>query len=182
MQIWAVAKHMISEGIRMKIAVVFLILIGLIVLGLPFSISSDSSVTRAVQAFMSFGLNAMGFLLGLLSIFLSRSISDEMVNQQIFLVVSKPIPRWQYIMGKWLGITLLNGAFLACAGLTLYGMVHYIKHTRPPIDPEFDAAELKNEVLSRGTPHPAKFPTSWTTRRWNSKRTWKRGATPRFPT
>jgi hypothetical protein len=138
---------MVAEGIRMRIALVFLWLICTIVLGLPFSIAGDSSLTGAVQSFLSYGLTATGFLLGLLTIFLSRSISDELVHRQIFLVMTKPLPRWQYVAGKWLGITLLNAAFLAASGLTIYGMVHYIRHSRPPIDDRFDKAELENEVL-----------------------------------
>ena len=146
-RIWAVARHMIAEGIRMKIALVFLLLIGAVVLGLPFSVAGDSSLTEAVQSFMSYGLSATGFLLGLLTVFMSRSLSDELVHRQIFLVMTKPIPRWQYVVGKWLGITVLNALFLTGAGLTIYGMVHYIKRTHPPIDDRFDEAELNNEVL-----------------------------------
>lgn len=144
---WAVARLMIAEGIRMKIALVFIVLIGMVVLGLPFSITGDSSLTGAVQSFMAYGLTATGVLLGMLTIFMSRSLSDELVNQQIFMVMTKPIPRWQYIVGKWLGMTILNAAFLASSGLTIYGMVHYIKRTHPPIDDRYDQAELDNEVL-----------------------------------
>lgn len=144
---WAVTRQMIAEGIRMRIALVFLFLIGMVVLGLPFSISGDSSLTGAVQSFMSYGLTTAGFMLGMLTIFLSRSVSDEMVHRQIFLIMTKPLPRWQYVAGKWLGITLLNAAFLAACGLTIYGMVYYIQWTRPPADDRFDQAELVNEIL-----------------------------------
>jgi len=144
---WAVARHMIAEGLRMKIAVVFLVLLGTVVLSLPFSISGDSSLTGAVQSFMSYALTATAVLLGMLSIFLSRSLSDELVHRQAFLVLSKPIPRWQFVLGKWLGITLLNAAFLAFTGLAVYGMVRYLIHTHPPIDDHFDKQELNNEVL-----------------------------------
>lgn len=147
-RVWAVARHMIAEGVRMKLALVFLFLIGAVVLGLPFSVSGDSSLTGAVQSFMSYGLTTTSAMLGMLTIFLSRSISDELVHRQIFLIATKPIPRWQYILGKWLGITLLNVAFLSFSTLTIYGMVHYIRWTRPPIDDRFDKAELENEVLS----------------------------------
>jgi len=144
---WAIARHMIAEGIRMKIAFVLLVLIGLVVLGLPFTIRGDSSVSGAVQSFMAYAFNATGVLLGLLTIFLSRSVADELVQRQIFLLVTKPVARWQYILGKWLGITMLNAVFLATTGLTVYGLVHYIKRTHPPIDERYDAAELENEVL-----------------------------------
>lgn len=146
-RIWAVARQMIAEGIRMKIALVFLLLIAMLVLGLPFSIAGDSSLTGAVQSFMTYGLAGTGVLLGMLTIFLSRSLSDDLTGRHIFLVATKPIARWEYIVGKWLGITLLNGVFLLGAGISIYGMVHYIKRAHPPLDPERDVAELNNEVL-----------------------------------
>lgn len=155
---WAIARHMIAEGIHMKIALVFLGLIGMVVLGLPFSISDDSSLTGAVQSFMSYGLSATGVLLGMLTIFMSRSLADDLVQRQILLVMTKPIARWQYLLGKWLGITILNAAFLACSGLTIYGMVHYIKHTHPPIDERYDKAELRDEVLVARHAQPCKLP------------------------
>jgi len=157
-RVWAVARQMIAEGIRMRIAVVFLLLIGAVVLGLPFSASGDRSLTFAVQSFMTYGLTTTAVLLSVLTIFLSRSISDELVNQQIFLVATKPLPRWQYILGKWLGITLLNFSFLALATLTIYGMVQYIRWTHPPIDDRFDKAELENEVLAARHARPMKLP------------------------
>lgn len=131
----------------MRIALVFLALIGLVVLVLPFSIQGDGSLTGAVQSFMSYSLSATGVILGMLTIFMSRSLAAELVERQIFLVLTKPIPRWQYIAGKWVGMMVLNAAFLGCAGLTMYGMVHYIKRTHPPIDERYDRASLENEVL-----------------------------------
>jgi len=138
---------MIAEGIRMKIALVFLVLIGVIVLGLPFSITGDASLTGAVQSFMSYGFTATAVLLSMLTIFLSRSVSDDLVNRQIYLIMTKPLPRWQYILGKWLGISVLNCVFLTASGLAIYGMVYYIKTHHPPIDQRFDEAQLNNEVL-----------------------------------
>ncbi len=146
-QIWAVARQMIAEGVRMKIALVFLVLIGAVVLGLPFSIEGDRSLTGRVQSFLSYGLTAVGFFLGLLTVFMSRSLSDELVGRQIFLVLTKPMARWQFILGKWLGITLLNAVFLSFSGLIIYGMVHYIIWTNPPLDDQFDKVKLTNEVL-----------------------------------
>ncbi len=145
--IWAIARHTIAEALRMKIAVVFLVLIGLVLLGLPFSITGDSSLTGAVQSFLSYSLSATGLLLGLLTIFLSRSLADELVTRNIFLVMTKPLPRWQFVIGKWFGITLLNAVFLVSAGLLVYAAVHYLRLTHSPIDPVFDKTELVQEIL-----------------------------------
>ena len=156
--VWTVARQMIAEGIRMKVAVVFLLLIGAVVLGLPFSIEGDNSVSGAVQSFMSYAFTATAVLLGMLAIFLSRSLSDELVHRQIFFVMTKPIARWQYILGKWLGIALLNTAFLAGAGLAVYGMVQYIRYTRTYIDPKYDEGKLTNEILVARHAVRAKLP------------------------
>jgi len=155
---WAVARQMIAEGIRMKIALVFLVLLGMVVLGLPFSIAGDASLTGAVQSFLSYGLTTAAVLLGVLTIFMSRSLSDELVDRQIFLIVTKPVPRWQFVLGKWLGMTLLNAAFLSFAGVSIYGMAYYIKHTHPPIDDRYDARELVREVLVARHALQAKLP------------------------
>ena len=146
-RIWAIARHTMAESFRMKLALVFVALLALIVLGLPFSVSGDGSLTGTVQAFMSYALSATGLLLGILTIFLSRSLADELVQRQVFLVLTKPVPRWQYVLGKWLGITLLNVLLLGAAGFTIYGMVYVIRHTRPVLEERFDEAELINEVL-----------------------------------
>jgi len=146
-KIWAVAAHMIAEGIRMKIAVVFLVLLALVVVALPFSIQGDSSLTGAVQTFMSFSLTATSVLLGMLTIFMSWSVSDELVNRQILLVVTKPLPRWQYIVGKWVGIMTLDLVFLVGAGGIIYAMTHYIRWTHPPTDAVRDVSDLNDQVL-----------------------------------
>ncbi len=145
-QIWAVARQMIAEGVRMRIALVFIALLGLIVLGLPFSVEGDSSVAGRVQNFMSFGLTGTSLLLGLLTILLSRSLSEELVNRHIYMTATKPVARWQFIMGKWVGVMALNSAFLAFAGLSMYGMIHYIKWSQPPVDP-YDKQELEEQIL-----------------------------------
>ncbi len=131
----------------MKIVLVFVFILLLIVVGLPFTIKGDGSLTGAVQSFMTYSLSAAGFLLGILTIFLSRSLSDELVNQQIFLIVTKPIARWQFLLGKWVGMTALNLSFLTFVGVATYGMVQYIIHNHPPIDEVFDENELNNQVL-----------------------------------
>lgn len=146
-QIWAVARHTVAEAIRMKMAVVFLLLLGIVVLGLPFSIRGDSSLTGAVQSFMMYALSATALLLSLLTVFMSRTVSDEFQNKQILMIAVKPLPRWRYIAGKWLGISLVNITFLVLSGATTYGMVQYIRSSHPPIDELYDKSELENQVL-----------------------------------
>ena len=143
---WAVARQTVAESLRMRIAWVFLVLIGLIVFVLPFSITGDSSLTGAVQSFLQYGLSGTAILLSVLTIFMSRTLSEELVQKQILLLLTKPLPRWQFVLGKWLGLTILNAMFLAGAGLSIFLMVLYIIWTVPPINAA-DEQSLASEVL-----------------------------------
>lgn len=151
-RIWAIARQTIAEGIRMKIALIFVGFLLLLLVGLPFSLRDEDSVSSAVQTFLSFSLGALGFVLSLLTIFLSRSLSDELVNCQILILLSKPIPRWQFVVGKWLGIVVLNGALLVLSGGGVYAATRYMAST--PTKDKFDEHRLHNEVLTaRHTTH-----------------------------
>ncbi|MCH7525907.1 MAG: ABC transporter permease [Planctomycetes bacterium] len=145
-RIWAIARHTIAEGIRMKIALVFIAFLLMILGGLPFFLRREDSVASAIQTFLSFSLGGTGMTLSLLTIFLSRSLSDELVNHQILLLMTKPIPRWQYLVGKWTGIVTLNFGLLLGAGISIYGAVRVMANL-PPRD-ELDRVRVTDEILT----------------------------------
>lgn len=149
-----VALHVVAEGLRMKVALIFLVLMAITVLALPFSIEGDGSLTGAVQSYLSFSLSFSGFFLSILTVFLARTISDELVHRQSFMLFSKPLARWQYILGKWLGIALFDVVFLAFSFVCIYGMMHYIIRTKKPIEDNYQpgltpTSKLDLEQLAR---------------------------------
>jgi hypothetical protein len=156
-RILGVAKHMIAEGLRMKIALVFLGLLLLIMPTLPFTIAGDGVTLKSrVQSFLTYSLGATGFLLSLLTVFLScASIAHEIRGKQIVMVATKPIPRWQFFAGKWLGIVVLDAALLLGCGVAVWGFTKYLsKQETRVVD---DRAALENEVLTaRYTVRPEK--------------------------
>lgn len=145
-RIWAVARQTIAEGIRMRIALVFIAILVVLLIGLPFSLRNEDSVSSATQTFLSFSLGGLEFVLALLSIFLSRSLSEEVVGGQILMLMTKPIPRWQFVVGKWLGIVTLNFGLLAMSGVGIYGVARTMASVGDP--DELDRERLDNEVLT----------------------------------
>ena len=145
-RVGAVARQTISEALRMKVAVIFVVVLIILIAALPFSIRGDGTANGAVRTFLSYSLWSVGFLLSLLTIFMSQSLSLDIATHRIFTVVSKPIPRWQYFIGKWLGIVLFDLALLLFAGLAIYGMAHYIP-TRFDMTQD-DRQTLQNEVFT----------------------------------
>jgi ABC-2 family transporter protein len=155
-RIWAVARQTISEGIRMRIALIFIAIVVMLVVGLPFSLRNEDSVSSAVQTFLSLSLRSISFVLCLLTVFLSRSISDELSGKQILILMTKPIPRWQFVVGKWLGIITLNASLVAFAGVGIYTGGKLMSHF-PPRD-ELDKARLVEQVLTARHVTEAKLP------------------------
>ncbi|HNO78488.1 MAG TPA: hypothetical protein PKN33_10550 [Phycisphaerae bacterium] len=143
--IWTVARHTISESIRNKVALSFIFMLGVLLVGLPFASKGDNTVSGAVQAFLSYSVTAVSALLSLLSIFLAKSISDDLSGKQILTLMTKPIARWKYVVGRWFGIVCIDTALLSVAGLMIYGFTMYLA-SRPAQD-EIDAERLKGQIL-----------------------------------
>ncbi len=144
-RIWTIARQTMAEGVRMKTAVVFMVFIGGLVIVQPLMLRDETTVSDAVQTFLSFSLGLLGVVLSLLAIFLSRSLSEEMVNRQILILMTKPIPRWQFVVGKWLGIVSLNTMLLVGAGVGIFVATLLLARMEPR--DELDRMRLNNEVL-----------------------------------
>ncbi len=147
-RIWAVARHMIAEGIRMKIALVFIVLILFLLPVLPFTVAGDGVTLKSkVQSFLAYSMGSVTFFLSLLTIFLScAALCNEVSTKQIMMVVSKPIPRWHFFAGKWLGIVVLNTVMLIASGLVIVGFTWYLQGR--PTDVPDDRKALETEVLT----------------------------------
>lgn len=140
----------------MKIALIFIAIIALLVVGLPFSLRHENAISDAVQTFLAFSLGSLGFILSVLTIFLSRSLSDELVNRQILILMAKPIPRWQFVVGKWLGIVTLNLSLLVLTGVSIYVATSLMARLEPR--DEIDKERLFNEVLTARHSTACKLP------------------------
>jgi hypothetical protein len=144
--IWTIARHTISESVRNKVAISFILLLVVLLVGLPFASKGDNTVSGAVQAFLSYSVTAVGVLLSFLSIFLAKSISDDLSGKQILTLMTKPIARWKYVVGRWVGIVCIDTALLSIAGLMIYGFTMYL--ASKPAQDDFDAERLNGQILS----------------------------------
>jgi len=142
---WAVARTMIAEAIRMKIALVLLIvLVAVIPIG-PFIWEGDGTLKGRVQTFLTYSHMLVLVMLSIMTVFVAcQSLSKEVTERQIYTIASKPIPRWQFILGKWLGLCLLNAMLLGICGLAIYLFTMYMSGLQA--DP-WDKAALRWEVL-----------------------------------
>ena len=74
--------------------------------------------------FLLAGLYVVNFLTSLMTVLTSvDTLSGEISSGTIHTVVSKPVPRWQIVLGKWLGFTAMLSLYLLlmAGGVTLVG-------------------------------------------------------------
>ena len=125
--IWAVATNTIKQALRMKIAAVFIILLVVLLPVMGLAITGDGTAKGRLQSFVSYGFSLISFLLCLLTIVVSiYSVTSDIKQKQIYTVLTKPVRRFQLLLGKLLGVILLDVALLALFSAIIYAITIYM--------------------------------------------------------
>lgn len=108
---WCIAVYTYREGIRRKLLIGFLILSLLVIFGSSF-ISSflDPSAETDIdlKLIKDICVTAIAIFGALITVYISASVVPaEMETKVIYTVLSKPVRRVQYLLGKFLGIQLI---------------------------------------------------------------------------
>ena len=144
--VFGVARTLIDEALRMRIALVFIVLVLLVIPILPNTSDPRELLRYRVATFLSWSMWAATLSIGFMTVFLScATICTELREKQIYFTLTKPVARWQYLLGKWLGIVLLNALLLAVSGLGIYAYARLTENMAPPGSQ--DLALLQNQVL-----------------------------------
>jgi len=124
--IWAVATNTIKQAVRMKVAAVFLILLLVLLPVMGFSATGDGTLKGRLQTFVSYGLSLTSLLLCLLTIIISiYSVTSDIEQRQIYTVITKPIRRFEFLLGKLLGVILLDVILLVLFAAIIYTIIIY---------------------------------------------------------
>jgi len=141
-----VARTLLDEAIRMRLPVVLIVGVMVIVPVLPFVLDSGDRLEYRLQTFLSWSTMAVSLLLSLMTLFLAIStIVRELERKQVFLTMTKPITRWEYLVGKWLGIIVLNVVMVSTATVGIYAFSLYLE--QQPARDEFDRLAIRERVL-----------------------------------
>lgn len=112
---WFIAIYTWREGLRRKTLVGFLILSLLVIFGATFMTSfinqatvGDVTTDMSLRLIKDICVTAISIFGVLITIFISASvIPTEIENHVIYTVLSKPVRRYQYLLGKFLGAQLI---------------------------------------------------------------------------
>ena len=147
--IWAVARSLIIEVWRMRLLMLFLLMLTLsYTLGLGYSlVLSNDTAPDKLQIFIGWSLRAMQLLAALTTIFISIfTITRDIERRHIHTLVTKPISRLQIMLGKFCGLALFNAVFLLINGLLIFGTTLYLAKTQPESD--LERSLIENRTLT----------------------------------
>jgi hypothetical protein len=150
-QVFSVAHTVMKEASRTKLSLVFIIILLLILPLLPQHLDPDSPLRFRVQTFISRSFTLTFAIAALLTIFLScASIAFEIRDRQIWQLMTKPMNRLSYLLGKWVGVMTLNLIILIVAGLSTFTFIQYlrIQPVAPGIEGQLDALAVRDQVLT----------------------------------
>lgn len=129
MKIWAMIRFTFSETMRSKTMIAGLV-VSLLYLAVVPMLSTTSGGTTivggsdqgaAARDFLDFALGGLNFIAMIMAIFTTLgSIYSEVDRGTILAVVTKPVKRWEIVVGKWLGHTAMMVGYVLLMGLMLW--------------------------------------------------------------
>ncbi len=143
-RIWALTKLGFKESVRSRVFWVFLVF--LLVFLFPakwfFPIKPEDEL-RSTVAISSLAMNVL--LLFTAALLAAFSIPNDIKNQNIYTVVTKPVERFEIVLGRFFGYTFLMT--LALGGMTV---ISYVLIAAAGVDPKAQEETYKARVPVRG--------------------------------
>ena len=78
------------------------------------------------------------------------TVAFEIRDRQIWQVMTKPVSRFRYLLGKWLGVVVLNAVILTIAGISTFLYIQYLRTTdvAQGMQGDLDRLAVREEVLT----------------------------------
>lgn len=118
MKVWAIALNTFREAVRNKILYsVILFAVVIVAVSALFGSVTLGSQTKVIKDFGLFSLSFFGAIITILSGV--SLLNKELKQKTVYNILSKPVQRWQFILGKHLGLTCTVSVLVAIMGLGL---------------------------------------------------------------
>ena len=131
-RISALAGLTVRDAARSRLLVSLggILIIGLI--GLPLLISGDNTLTGRLQVILNYTLSFAVTMLSIVTLWTAcGGVSSEIQDRRLYLVLTKPVHRYELWLGKWLGIVALNALLLTLTGFIIGIMIWHTLFTSP---------------------------------------------------
>ncbi|MHC4764851.1 MAG: hypothetical protein ACYTF2_07065 [Planctomycetota bacterium] len=150
-QTLAVAHTVVKEASRSRLSLVFVILLLIGLPLLPIWLDPETPLRFRIQTFISRSLGMTYALAACMTLFLAcATVAFEIRDRQIWQLMAKPLSRFNYLAGKWLGVLAVNAVILAVAGVSIFFYVKYLEQlpVAPGLEGTLDRLAVRDEVLT----------------------------------
>ena len=123
----AVARNVLAEAVRMKVSLVFIVLLIVGLAALPGLLEADQPLRYRVQSFLQWGTGFSYWVLGILVVlFGTATVAFEQRDKIIWQTMTKPVAAWEYVLGKWIGVAGLAAILLAVCASGIFLFTEYL--------------------------------------------------------
>jgi ABC-type transport system involved in multi-copper enzyme maturation permease subunit len=144
----AVARNVLTEATKQRVSIVFIGVLVILLAALPFVLDPDQPLRYRVQSFLQWSTGGSFWIIALLVLFFScATVAFEQRDRIIWQTVTKPVAAWQYLVGKWLGVSILSLVLLSVCGAGVLLFTEFLRN-QPALGERQDAARLSTADLS----------------------------------
>lgn len=120
--IWTIARNTFREAIRDRI-LYGLLAFALLLIGTSVALA-DLSIGQQQRLVKDIGLGAISLIGVLMAVFLGITlVSREIERRTVYTILSKPIHRYQFLLGRYLGLVATIGVNVVVMGAGLAALV-----------------------------------------------------------
>ncbi len=124
--IFVIAQNTFKETVRNRVMVnILAFAIGMVLIAL---VISNWSIDQQAKILKDFGLAAISIFGLLIALFVGgRTIYQEIEKHTAYMLVSKPISRWQIILGKYFGLGLTILINIVAISICLFVVDYFVE-------------------------------------------------------
>jgi len=142
-----VARAIVEEAIGSRLSILLVMMVVITLPILPLLLDPQERLAYRLQFLLTWSLSGASVLLAVITIALScGSVCGDIESRRIHMTLSKPIHRWEYLFGKWLGVILLDGMLVGLVGIGVYAGVLALAQT--PAADATDRLAVEEQVLT----------------------------------
>jgi ABC-type transport system involved in multi-copper enzyme maturation permease subunit len=130
---------------------VFIVLILILLPLLPIGLDPETPLRFRIQTFISRSLGFTFYLAACMTLFLScATVAFEIRDRQIWQLMTKPMNRLSYLLGKWLGVITVNLIILVIAAVSSFTFIQYLREqpVTATLAGQEDAQQVRDAVLT----------------------------------
>ena len=149
-----VAVSVFRESVRDRV-LYSLVLFAVLLIGVSYLIG-QLTAGQDIKIIKDFGLAAISIIGLLIAVFIGVGLVwKEVERRSIYSVLSKPVRRYEFVLGKYFGLALTLLVNVAVMTASYYAVLAYMATTFPPeVRAAWPAPAADPALLGCGGPHP----------------------------